>query len=97
MATGYGLPGFLREQLSIIFTDAIGPYWQPPPYSLDTRPNSNSVWDALARLMEKEFETFPRQDGRTTPFDRCRTYLATSSDLPGVLSLIGAFTVGRPW
>jgi hypothetical protein len=88
------LPPFLRKQISQIFTDCIGPGWKPPRLYDDIPPrNANAAWYEIARLMDREIESFSFPDGGGYAFGHCLEYLKTSTDLNGVLSLIEICTL----
>ena len=67
------LPSLLRKQISKIFTECIGP--------------GSPRWDATSYIMDKEIESYSITNNYDSYSD-CITYLRTSYDVKGVLSLI---------
>src|SRR5205807_3946954 len=49
---------------------------------------SNEVWEKIARLMDREVESFCLASGDAYAYGHCTEYLVKSNDLDGVLSLI---------
>ena len=83
------LPSFLRKQLSLIFTACIGPGHAPAPYTIGAGRNANAMWDNITQILDREIPGF---DGwlstKQTSYDASMSYLETSKDIPGLLSLI---------
>jgi len=80
------LPTFLRRQLVLLFTSCIGPGHRSDDYY--TVENNNRAWDFIAGVMCREVESFSPISGMALSFDQCMTYLQTSTDIDGVLSLV---------
>jgi AbiJ N-terminal domain 4 len=67
------LPNLLRKQLSLIFTECVG--------------SKSPRWSTIKAIMEREIASY----SETNPcgsYERCMSYLETSDDTDGVLSLI---------
>jgi hypothetical protein len=86
------LPPFLREQISQIFTSCIGPGWRVSSNQfVDSPPNANKEWDAIAEIMRREVESFGTSilpNDRRYTFSQCINYIKISGDLNGILSLV---------
>ena len=85
------IPQFLRKQLGQIFTCCIGPGYRPGLYDMTSPPNANLQWDRVAQMLDRELPSFQYAEyvggRRTTSHDCCLSYLNTSADLDGALSV----------
>jgi hypothetical protein len=90
--TYHQLPPFLREQISQIFTDCIGPGWRVSSYQFGSSPpNANKEWEAIFAVMRKEVESFGKSVLPNDPryaYGQCINYIKISGDLDGILSLV---------
>ena len=84
------LPQFLRKQLAQILTDCIGTGFKQSAYdTFHEPPNANETWDSIAGIMDRERQSFRfEEDGKRYGYGHCLSYLRTSDDIYGVLSLI---------
>jgi hypothetical protein len=102
------LPPFLREQISQIFSDCVGPGWRVSSYQFGSSPpNANNEWEAIAAIMRREVESFVGSilpSDRRYAYDQCINYLKYGGDLDGILSLVAIcglmmirLTESDPW
>jgi hypothetical protein len=106
--TYHELPPFLREQISQIFRDCIGPGWRVSSSQFGSSPpNANEEWEAIAAIMSREVESFLSYilpNDRRYGYGQCVGYIKLSDDLGGILSLVEicgltmiSLTESDPW
>src|SRR5689334_11064977 len=78
------IPDFLRRQLVIILGDSIGIYSE----SQYEHRKANSWWEALADIMTREVESFPRYRYDVSPYDRCVEFVRNEQNVDRWLSFV---------
>ena len=80
------LPEALRVQISLIWRNALGPYYVVGSYGLSP-PNNNEAWEIIHDAVAREHGIFAL-GSQPTIADRCVTYLLESPSVDKALDLI---------
>src|SRR3972149_1033888 len=81
------LPEAFRVQVAHIWKSAIGPYFQPDPYGMTSKPRSNEWWRLIHDSLAREVGVFSLVEKDWNPWAKCQAFLLTA-DTGGALDII---------